>query len=59
MKAREKVFITTITSAVETTISPALQQSTKAIKTIERSAKKLAHKLNKGIKSKKKHPAKA
>lgn len=59
MKAQEKVMITSITSAVEVVLHPALAQSGKVIKTIERSAKKLAHKLLKDSKSDKKHPQKA
>lgn len=45
MKANEKVMITDITSAIEGTMSPAGEQPKKVIEAIEKSAKKLAHKL--------------
>ena len=54
MKAREMVMITTITNAVELTISPAGKQPKSVIKAVERSAKKLAHKLIRTQKQEKK-----
>jgi hypothetical protein len=45
MKAREKVMITTITGAIESSISPASEQPKNVIKAVEKSARKLAHKL--------------
>ncbi|GAB2583807.1 hypothetical protein [Spirosoma areae] len=45
MKASEKVMITDITSAIELTMNPAGEQPKKVIEAIEKSAKKLAHKL--------------
>ena len=47
MKASEKVLITDITSAIELTISPASEQPKEVIEAVEKSAKKLAHKLSK------------
>lgn len=45
MKAKEKVMITQITHAIEQTIHPAGERPKKVINTIEKAARKLAHKL--------------
>lgn len=54
MKAQEKVMITDITSAIELTVKPANEQPKKVINTIEKAAKKLAHKLTKELKAEQK-----
>jgi hypothetical protein len=50
MKAREKVMISLITSAIESTINPASEQPKKVINAVEKSARKLAHKLTRAEK---------
>lgn len=45
MKVKEKVLITDITSAIESIIKPAWEQPRSVIKAVEKSARKLAHKL--------------
>lgn len=59
MKAKEKVMITSITSAIELTVKPAWEQPKKVINMIEKSARRLARKLTKDVKSEKKQLAKA